>query len=103
MILRVADQLRGPRHGELNAQSRLVARGFNSPRLVTEILLTGESAPALVSALAGKGTVRLVVERPLSGAADEAEWICEPVHLSTAAEDGPRPSGDRRVPNWTGR
>ena len=61
------------------------------------------AANAPLSVLAGKKTVGLIAERPLSAAYDEAERIWEPVYLSEDAQEGPRAFRERRPPHWKGR
>jgi enoyl-CoA hydratase/carnithine racemase len=61
------------------------------------------AANAPLSVLAGKKTVGLIAERPLSAAYDEAERIWEPVYLSEDAQEGPAAFRDKRVPQWKGR
>ena len=53
--------------------------------------------------LAGKRTVYLASERPISAAFDEAERIWEPVYLGADAQKGPASFRDKRTPVWKGR
>jgi enoyl-CoA hydratase/carnithine racemase len=61
------------------------------------------AANAPLSVLAGKQTVRLVAEYPLSEAFARAEEIWRPVYLSADAQEGPAAFRDRRPPRWQGR
>jgi enoyl-CoA hydratase/carnithine racemase len=61
------------------------------------------AANAPLSVLAGKQTVRLVAEYPLSEAFERAEEIWRPVYLSADAQEGPAAFRDRRSPKWLGR
>jgi len=61
------------------------------------------AANAPLSVLAGKQTVRLVAEYPLSEAFARAEEIWRPVYLSDDAQEGPAAFRDRRSPQWKGR
>jgi enoyl-CoA hydratase/carnithine racemase len=83
--------------------------------LVNEVVPTAEltaaaqalgeriAANAPLSVLAGKRTVYLAAERPISAAFDEAERIWEPVYLSADAQEGPAAFRDKRTPVWKGR
>jgi enoyl-CoA hydratase/carnithine racemase len=57
---------------------------------------------APLSVLAAKKTVRLMAERSLATAYDEAERIWEPVYLSQDAQEGPAAFRDKRQPLWKG-
>jgi len=61
------------------------------------------AANAPLSVLAGKQTVRLDAEYPLSEAFERAEEIWRPVYLSDDAQEGPAAFRDRRSPQWKGR
>src|SRR6478735_3433603 len=61
------------------------------------------AANAPLSVLAGKQTVRLVAQYPLSEAFERAEEIWRPVYLSDDAQEGPAAFRDRRSPQWKGR
>jgi enoyl-CoA hydratase/carnithine racemase len=61
------------------------------------------AANAPLSVLAGKKTVGLIAQHPLSAAYDEAERIWEPVYLSEDAQEGPAAFRDKRAPRWKGR
>jgi enoyl-CoA hydratase/carnithine racemase len=61
------------------------------------------AANAPLSVLAGKQTVRLLAEYPLSEAFARAEEIWRPVYLSADAQEGPAAFRDRRPPRWQGR
>jgi len=58
---------------------------------------------APLSVRAGKKTVRLIAEHPLSAAYEEAERIWAPVYSSRDAQEGPAAFRDKRPPVWTGR
>ncbi|MCL2583488.1 MAG: enoyl-CoA hydratase-related protein [Streptosporangiales bacterium] len=58
---------------------------------------------APLSVLAGKATVRLIAEHPLSEAYERAERIWEPAYLSEDALEGPAAFRDKRKPVWKGR
>ncbi|MCW2500422.1 MAG: enoyl-CoA hydratase [Frankiales bacterium] len=60
------------------------------------------AANAPLSVLAAKKTVRLVADRPLREAFDEAERLWEPVYLSADAQEGPAAFRDKRTPQWKG-
>ena len=60
-------------------------------------------ANAPLSVLAGKATVGLIAEHPLSAAFEAADRIWEPVYLSEDAQEGPAAFRDKRPPNWKGR
>jgi len=61
------------------------------------------AANAPLSVLAGKKTVGLIAEWPLSAAYEEAMRIWEPVYLSEDAQEGPAAFRDKRPPVWKGR
>jgi enoyl-CoA hydratase/carnithine racemase len=60
-------------------------------------------ANAPLSVLAGKATVRLCAELPLSEAYAAAERIWAPVYLSADAQEGPAAFREKRAPVWTGK
>lgn len=61
------------------------------------------AANAPLSVLAGKRTVSLIAEHPLSRAFAAADEIWEPVYLSEDAQEGPAAFRDKRRPVWKGR
>ncbi len=61
------------------------------------------AANAPLSVLAGKRTVGLIAEHPLSRAFDAADEIWEPVYLSEDAQEGPAAFREKRSPVWKGR
>ena len=61
------------------------------------------AANAPLSVLAGKRTVGLVAEHPLSEAFAAADAIWEPVYLSEDAQEGPAAFREKRAPVWKGR
>jgi enoyl-CoA hydratase/carnithine racemase len=61
------------------------------------------AANAPLSVLAGKQTVGLVAEYPLSAAYDVADRIWEHVYLSEDAQEGPAAFRDKRPPQWKGQ
>jgi enoyl-CoA hydratase/carnithine racemase len=61
------------------------------------------AANAPLSVLAGKRTVGLIAEHPLSEAFRAADAIWEPVYLSEDAQEGPAAFADKRRPVWKGR
>ena len=61
------------------------------------------AANAPLSVLAGKRTVGLIAEHPLSEAFATADAIWEPVYLSEDAQEGPAAFRDKRLPVWKGR
>jgi enoyl-CoA hydratase/carnithine racemase len=70
---------------------------------VTQALAERIAANAPLSVRAAKRTVRLIAERPLAEAYDEAERIWEPVYMSEDAQEGPAAFRDKRAPRWQGR
>jgi enoyl-CoA hydratase/carnithine racemase len=70
---------------------------------VTQALAERIAANAPLSVRAAKRTVRLIAERPLAEAYDEAERIWEPVYMSEDAQEGPAAFQDKRAPRWQGR
>jgi len=72
-------------------------------RSATEGLARRIAANAPLSVLAGKQTVGLLAEYPLSAAYDVADRIWEPVYLSEDAQEGPAAFRDKRPPRWKGR
>jgi len=99
-ILLTGDPISAERAYEIGLVNRVVP----DERLVDEAQKFAETiaANAPLSVLAAKRTVRLVAERSLSEAFDEAERIWEPVYRSDDAKEGPRAFRDRRPPHWTG-
>jgi enoyl-CoA hydratase/carnithine racemase len=83
----------------------LVNRVVPAAELVAATQALGERivANAPLSVLAGKATVRLCAELPLSEAYAQAEKIWEPVYRSADAQEGPAAFRDKRPPVWTGR
>ena len=61
------------------------------------------AANAPLSVLAGKRTVGLIAEHPLSEAFAAAGAIWEPVYLSEDAQEGPAAFAGKRLPVWKGR
>lgn len=61
------------------------------------------AANAPLSVLAGKRTVGLIAEHPLSEAFAAADEIWEPVYLSEDAQEGPAAFREKRRPVWKGR
>jgi enoyl-CoA hydratase/carnithine racemase len=61
------------------------------------------AANAPLSVLAGKRTVGLAAEYPLSEALAAADRLWEPVYLSADAQEGPAAFREKRPPVWTGR
>ena len=61
------------------------------------------AANAPLSVMAGKRTVGLIAEHPLSRAFDAADEIWEPVYLSEDAQEGPAAFREKRRPVWKGR
>ena len=61
------------------------------------------AANAPLSVLAGKRTVALVAEMPLSQAFRAADEIWEPVYQSEDAQEGPAAFREKRRPAWKGR
>jgi enoyl-CoA hydratase/carnithine racemase len=61
------------------------------------------AANAPLSVLAGKRTVGLIAEHPLSRAFDAADEIWEPVYLSDDAQEGPAAFREKRPPVWKGK
>ncbi len=61
------------------------------------------AANAPLSVLAGKRTVGLIAEHPLSEAFRAADAIWEPVYLSEDAQEGPAAFAQKRRPVWKGR
>jgi enoyl-CoA hydratase/carnithine racemase len=61
------------------------------------------AANSPLSVLAGKKTVGLIAEYPLSAAYEQADRIWEPVYLSEDAQEGPAAFRDKRHPIWKGR
>lgn len=60
------------------------------------------AANAPLSVSAGRKTVRLTAELPLSAAFERAERIWEPAYLSDDAQEGMAAFRDKRRPVWTG-
>lgn len=60
------------------------------------------AANAPLSVSAGKKTVNLTTEHPLSGAFEMAEKIWEPVYLSDDAQEGMLAFSEKRRPHWKG-
>ncbi len=69
---------------------------------VTQALGEEIAANAPLSVAAGKATVSLTAEHPLSEAFDLAEKIWEPVYLSTDAQEGMQAFKEKRRPVWKG-
>lgn len=69
---------------------------------VTQALGEEIAANAPLSVAAGKATVSLTAEHPLSEAFDLAEKIWEPVYLSTDAQEGMQAFKEKRPPVWKG-
>ncbi|MGQ0632506.1 MAG: enoyl-CoA hydratase/isomerase family protein [Sporichthyaceae bacterium] len=69
----------------------------------TQVLAERIAANAPLSVLAGKATVRLCADLPMSEAYGAAEKLWEPVYLSADAQEGPAAFRDKRSPVWTGR
>jgi enoyl-CoA hydratase/carnithine racemase len=86
-------------------QVGLVNEVVPADQLVGTAQALGEriAANAPLSVLAGKKTVRLVAEFPLSEAFERAEEIWRPVYLSADAQEGPAAFRDHRPPRWQGR
>lgn len=61
------------------------------------------AANAPLSVAAGKRTVGLIAEHPLSRAYQAADEIWEPVYLSEDAQEGPAAFREKRRPVWKGR
>jgi enoyl-CoA hydratase/carnithine racemase len=61
------------------------------------------AANAPLSVRAGKQTVGLIAEHPLSEAFRAADAIWEPVYLSEDAQEGPAAFREKRRPVWKGR
>ncbi len=61
------------------------------------------AANAPLSVLAGKRTVSLIAQLPLSEAFQAADEIWEPVYLSQDAQEGPAAFREKRQPVWRGR
>ena len=61
------------------------------------------AANAPLSVMAGKRTVGLIAEHPLSRAYGAADEIWEPVYLSEDAQEGPAAFREKRRPVWKGR
>lgn len=69
----------------------------------TQELAEQIASNAPLSVAAGKKTVGLSSELPLSAAFETAEEIWEPVYLSRDAQEGMRAFREKRRPSWTGR
>jgi enoyl-CoA hydratase/carnithine racemase len=69
---------------------------------VTQALAETIAANAPLSVAAGKRTVALSAEFPLSEAYEHAEGIWAPVYLSADAQEGMRAFAQKRVPVWKG-
>jgi enoyl-CoA hydratase/carnithine racemase len=72
-------------------------------RVETQKFAAQIAANAPLSVEAGKRTVNLSAELPLSEALDEAEKIWAPVYLSEDAQEGPRAFAQKRTPVWKAR
>lgn len=93
----------------------ITARRAHEVGLVNEVVPAAElrsaaqamgeriAANAPLSVLAGKRTVGLIAEHPLSQAFRAADEIWEPVYLSEDAQEGPAAFRDKRAPVWKGR
>lgn len=71
-------------------------------RAVTQALAEQIAANAPLSVAAGKDTVALTAEYPLSEAFDRAEQIWDPVYRSADAQEGMAAFRDKRKPVWQG-
>ncbi|MGU3497793.1 enoyl-CoA hydratase/isomerase family protein [Mycobacterium sp. C31M] len=71
-------------------------------RAVTQAFAEQIAANAPLSVAAGKKTVALTAEHPLSEAFDRAETLWEPVYLSADAQEGMAAFRDKRKPLWQG-
>lgn len=82
----------------------LVNRVVPAAELASAAQALGEriAANAPLSVRAGKATVRLCAELPMTEAYAAAEKIWEPVYLSGDAQEGPAAFRDKRTPVWTG-
>jgi enoyl-CoA hydratase/carnithine racemase len=69
---------------------------------VTQALAESIAANAPLSVAAGKRTVALSAEFPLSEAYERAEGIWAPVYLSADAQEGMRAFAQKRTPVWEG-
>lgn len=71
-------------------------------RAVTQAFAEQIAANAPLSVAAGKATVTLTAEHPLSEAYEHAETLWEPVYLSADAQEGMAAFRDKRKPVWQG-
>jgi len=100
-ILLTGDLIPAARAEMLGLVNRVVPD--DSLRPATEELARRIAANAPLSVLAGKKTVGLIAEHPLSAAYDAADRIWEPVYLSEDAQEGPAAFRDKRPAHWKGR
>jgi enoyl-CoA hydratase/carnithine racemase len=100
-ILLTGDLIPAARAETLGLVNRVVAD--DELRSATDHLARRIAANAPLSVLAGKKTVGLIAEHPLSAAYAVADRIWEPVYLSEDAQEGPAAFRDKRPPQWKGR
>lgn len=100
-ILLTGDPLTAARAYEVGLVNRVVP----AAELVdaTQALAERIVANAPLSVLAGKATVRLCAELPMTEAYAAAEGIWTPVYRSADAQEGPAAFREKRAPVWTGK
>ncbi len=100
-LLLTGDPITARRAHEIGLVNEVVpAAGL---RAAAQAMAERIAANAPLSVLAGKRTVGLIAELPLSAAFPAADEIWEPVYLSEDAQEGPAAFREKRPPVWKGR
>jgi enoyl-CoA hydratase/carnithine racemase len=99
-ILLTGDPIDAARAREVGLVNHVVPAADLVARTQALARRIADNAP--LSVRAGKATVRLVAEVPLSEAYERAEEIWAPVYRSRDAQEGPRAFAEKRAPHWEG-